>query len=148
MKDLKTVLETLNSNSVCLPDSIVKTMIFESGLMNLVSAQGNMEKYELSHRVKHLGKKLADTTKDNGIMHDMFTMEEYRDILLAEAELIQFVMEYRKKLDDESQVVNGNPKHTEPPRKLNHNEAWVDGKIVNRNDKPKIVGKVDLNNIS
>jgi len=114
LKDLKTVLETLNSDSVCLPDSIVKTILFESGLMNLVSAQGNMEKYELSHRVKHLGKKLADTTKDNGIMDDMFTMEEYRDILLVEAELIQFVMEYRKKLGD----------------------------------KPKILGKVDLNNIS
>jgi hypothetical protein len=56
-------------------------------------------------------------------------------------------MEYRKKLDDEA-VVDPNPKHSEPPRKLNHNEAWVDGKIVNHNDKPKIVGKIDLDNIS
>ncbi len=114
MKDLKTVLETLNSNSVCLPDSIVKTILFESGLVNLVSAKGNMEKHELGYRVTTLGKRLVNNSKDDAVMHDMFTMEEYRDILLAEAELIQFIMEYRKKLDD----------------------------------KPKIVGKVDLNNIS
>ena len=115
MKDLKTVLETLNSDTVCLPDSIVKSMLFESGLMNLVSAsKGNMEKHELGYRVTTLGKRLVNNSKDDAIMHDMFTIEEYRDILLAEAELIQFVMEYRKKLDN----------------------------------KPKIVGKVDLNNIS
>lgn len=145
MKDLKTVLETLNSDSVSLPDSIVKTMLFESGLMNLVSAtKGNMEKYELGNRVRHLGERLVDSSKDDGVVRDMFTMEEYRDILLAEAELIQFVMEYRTKvvcrkvLDEQAnKVVDRNPKHTEPPRKLNHNEAWVDGKIVNHNDKPK-----------
>lgn len=133
MKDLKTVLETLNSDSVCLPDSIVKSMLFESGLINLVSAKGNMEKHELGYRVTTLGKRLVDNSKDDAVMHNMFTMEEYRDILLAEAELIQFVMEYRKKLDDEA-VVDPNPKHSEPPRKLNHNETWVDGKIVNLND--------------
>ncbi len=115
--------------------------------MNLVSAQGNMEKHELGYRVKTLGKGLVNNGKDDAVMHDMFTMEEYRDVLLAEAELIQFIMEYRKRLDDESQVVDGNPKHTGPMRKLNHGEGWVDGKIVNRNDKPKIVGKVDLNDI-
>lgn len=158
MKNLSTVLETLNSNTVCLPDSIVKAMLFESGLMNLVSAQGNMEKHELGYRVKTLGKRLVDTSKDDAVMHDMFTMEEYRDILLAEAELIQFVMEYRKKLGDEKLTstatgVDPNPKYGKPPRKLNYNEAWVDGKIVKLDlekieDKPKIVGKIDLNNIS
>ena len=133
MRHLSTVLETLNSDSVCLPDSIVKTMLFESGLMNLISATGGMEKCELSYRVSTLGKRLVDSSKDDAVTHDMFTMEEYRDILLAEAELIQFIMEYRKKLDDEV-VVDPNPKHSEPPRKLNHNEAWVDGKIVNLDD--------------
>lgn len=105
MKNLSTVLETLNSDTVCLPDSMVKTMLFESGLLNLVSAQGNMEKHELGYRVKFLGKKLVDNSKDDAVMHDMFTMEEYRDILLAEAELIQFIMEYRKKLDDKPKIV-------------------------------------------
>ena len=33
MKNLSTVLETLNSNTVCLPDSIVKIMLFESEVM-------------------------------------------------------------------------------------------------------------------
>ena len=126
MKDLKTVLETLNSNTVCLPDSIVKAMLFESGLMNLVSAQGNMEKHELGYRVKTLGKRLVDTSKDDAVMHDMFTMEEYRDILLAEAELIQFVMEYRKKLGDEA----------------NKDFDW--SSIEKKHDKPKIVGKIDF----
>ena len=105
LKDLKTVLETLNSDTVCLPDSIVKTMLWESGLMNLVSAKGNLEKHELGYRVATLGKRLVDNSKDDAVMHDMFTIEEYRDILLAEAELIQFVMEYRKKLDDKSKIV-------------------------------------------
>ena len=130
MKNLSTVLETLNSDTVCLPDSIVKTMLFESGLMNLVSAKGNMEKYELGHRVKFLGKRLVNNSKDDAVMHDMFTMEEYRDILLAEAELIQFVMEYRKKLGDEA----------------NKDFDW--SSIEKKHDKPKIVGKIDLNNIS
>ena len=156
MKDLKTVLETLNSDRICLPDTVAKAMLFESGLVNLVSAKGNMEKHELGFRVKTLGKMLVDSSKDDAQIIDMFTMEEYRNVLLAEAEVIQFVMEYRKKSNDEaygSQVVDGNPKHTEPPRKLNYNEAWVDGKIVELDlekieDKPKIVGKIDLNNIS
>tara|TARA_R110001632_G_scaffold229479_1_gene365664 strand:- start:402 stop:794 length:393 start_codon:yes stop_codon:yes gene_type:complete len=128
MKNLSTVLETLNSDSVCLPDSIVKTMLFESGLMNLVSAKGNMEKHELGYRVTTLGKRLVDSSKDDAVMHDMFTMEEYRDILLAEAELIQFVMEYRKKLGDEA----------------NKDFDW--SSIEKKDDKPKIVGKIDLNN--
>ena len=144
MKTLSTVLETLNSNTVCLPDSIVKTMLFESGLMNLVSAKGNMEKHELGSRVTTLGKMLVDSSKDDAVMHDMLTMEEYRNILLAEAELIQFVMEYRERLDDESQVA-GECVRSKPPRKLNYNEAWVDGKIVELDlekieelkDKPK-----------
>ena len=125
-----TVLETLNSNTVCLPDSIVKAMLFESGLMNLVSAKGHMEKHELGYRVKTLGKRLVDTSKDDAVMHDMFTMEEYRDILLAEAELIQFVMEYRKKLGDEA----------------NKDFDW--SSIEKKHDKPKIVCKIYLNNIS
>ncbi len=137
MKDLKTVLETLNSDTVCLPDSIVKTMLFESGLMNLVSAhKGNMEKHELGSRVTTLGKMLVDSSKDDAIMHDMLTMEEYRNILLAEAELIQFVMEYRTKvvcqkvLDEEA----------------NKDFDW--SAMGKKDDKPKIVGKIDLNNIS
>ena len=133
MKNLSTVLETLNSNTVCLPDSIVKTMLFESGLMNLVSAnKGNMEKHELGYRVTTLGKRLVDNSKDDAVMHDMFTMEEYRDILLAEAELIQFVMEYRTKvvcqevLDEEA----------------NKDFDW--SSMEKKHDKPKIVGKIDL----
>lgn len=126
MKDLKTVLETLNSNSVYLPDSIVKTMLFESGLWNLLSAQGNMEKHELGYRVTTLGKRLVSSSKDDAVMHDMFTMEEYRDILLAEAEIIQFIMEYRKKLGDEA----------------NKDFDW--SSMGKKDNKPKIVGKIDF----
>jgi len=130
-------------------------MLFESGLMNLLSAKGNMEKHELGYRVKTLGKRLVDSSKDDAVMQDMFTMEEYRDFLLREVEVIQFVMEYRKIMSDQanqSQVVDANPKHSKPPRKLNYNETWVDGKIVKLDseeieDKPKIVGKLDLNGI-
>jgi len=106
LKDLKTVLETLNRETICLPDSVVKTMLFESSLWNLVSAKGNMEKHELGYRVKTLGKRLVDSSKDDAVMQDMFTMEEYRDFLLREVEIIQFVMEYRQRFfDDEPKIV-------------------------------------------
>jgi hypothetical protein len=128
LKDLKTVLETLNSDTVCLPDGIVKAMLYESGLMTLVLAKGNMEKHELGYRVTTLGMRLVDASRDDAVMHDMFTMKQYRDILLAEAELIQFVMEYRKKLGDEA----------------NKDFDW--SSMEKKDDKPKIVGKVDLTN--
>lgn len=105
MKDLKTVLETLNRETVCLPDSVVKTMLFESGLMNLTSSSGNLEKVELSYRTKLLGQNLIDNSKEDAVLDQMFTMEEYRDVLLRELELIQFVMEYRKKLGDKHKIV-------------------------------------------
>lgn len=126
MKNLSTVLETLNSNTVCLPDSIVKIMLFESGLMNLVSAKGNMEKHELSYRVRTLAERLVKSSKDDAVVHDMFTMEEYRDILLVEAELMQFIMEYRKKLSDEA----------------NKDFDW--SSMGKKDNKPKIVGKIDF----
>ena len=126
MKNLSTVLETLNSNTVCLPDSIVKIMLFESGLMNLVSAKGNMEKHELSYRVRTLAERLVKSSKDDAVVHDMFTMEEYRDILLVEAELMQFIMEYRKKLGDEA----------------NKDFDW--SSMEKKHDKPKIVGKINF----
>jgi len=136
MKNLSTVLETLNSDSVCLPDSIVKSMLSESGLMILVSSKhGRDEKLEISNRVKFLGQQLINTSyipkdvaKDVVNIDDLLSMEQYRDTLLAEAELIQFVMEYRKKLNDD----------------VNKDFDW--SSIEKKDDKPKIVGKVDLTN--
>lgn len=107
LKDLKTVLETLNSETVCLPDSVVKIMLYESGLLPLTAYSGTtMEKHEVQFRVAALGKLLVDASKDDAIAQNMFTMEEYRDVLLRELELINFVMEYRARFyNDEPKIV-------------------------------------------
>lgn len=107
LKDLKTVLETLNSETVCLPDSVLKIMLYESGLLPLTAYSGTtMEKHEVHFRVAALGKQLVDASKDDAVVRDMFTMEEYRDVLLRELELINFVMEYRARFyNDEPKIV-------------------------------------------
>lgn len=92
--------------------------------------------------------------KKGRLNRDIHFPELYAKMLREELEYIELCIEYNDKVksttdeegfivEDEA-VVDPNPKHSEPPRKLNHNEGWVDGKIVNHNDKPKIIGKVDL----
>ncbi len=143
MKNLSTVLETLNKDNVTVSKNIIDSILGMSGLLPLLASDIWKEKHEVSRRGKVMSEMLMRCYNKKGET-DKLTMVEYRDILLKEVELIHFLIEYRKKLSDEA---NKDFDWSSMENKDDESVNTNDSKPLSVFSPPKIVGKIDLNNI-